>query len=206
VVSIGLLAACAFAGDRELQTGRVRGVVFTADANGFHSVVPGAKVFLIGPATRAAAPGMIATQTVFVAAGTVSEALFEMKVEAVAQSTTVTASADAAGAQEAAGTNTVGESAVRHMPNTNERFESLLPLIPGVVRGPDGLINMKGVRSSQNGSLVNNAGVTDPATGGMMLLMAKVIEFYARDLFPRKVKWVPPDQRGKVIEFPKDKP
>jgi hypothetical protein len=35
--------------------------------------------------------------------------------------------------------------------------------------------------------------------------MAKVIEFYARDLFPRKVKWVPPDQRGKVIEFPKDK-
>ena len=54
VVSIGLLAACAFAGDRELQTGRVRGVVFTADANGFHSVVPGAKVFLIGPATRAA--------------------------------------------------------------------------------------------------------------------------------------------------------
>jgi hypothetical protein len=36
--------------------------------------------------------------------------------------------------------------------------------------------------------------------------MAKVIEFYARDLFPRKVKWVPPDQRGKVIEFPKDKP
>jgi len=154
-------------------------VVFTADANGFHSVVPGAKVFLIGPATRAAetdatgkyvlnalppgsynltaqAPGMIATQTVFVAAGTVSEALLEMKVEAVAQSTTVTASADAAGAQEAAGTNTVGESAVRHMPNTNQRFESLLPLIPGVVRGPDGLINMKGVRSSQNASLVND--------------------------------------------------
>jgi hypothetical protein len=191
VVSIGLLAACAFAGDRELQTGRVRGVEFTADANGFHSVVPGAKVFLIGPATRAAAdatgkyvfnalppgsynltaqaPGMIATQTVFVAAGTVSEALLEMKVEAVAQSTTVTASADAAGAQEATGTNTVGESAVRDMPNTNERFESLLPLIPGVVRGPDGLINMKGARSSQNGSLVNNADVTDPATGEMML-------------------------------------
>jgi len=35
--------------------------------------------------------------------------------------------------------------------------------------------------------------------------MAKVIEFYARDLFPNKVKWVPRDQRGKVIEFPKEK-
>jgi len=36
--------------------------------------------------------------------------------------------------------------------------------------------------------------------------MAKVIEFYARDLFPTKVKSVPCDRRGKVIEFPKDKP
>jgi hypothetical protein len=36
--------------------------------------------------------------------------------------------------------------------------------------------------------------------------MAKVIEFYARDLFPRKVRSVPRDRRGKVIEFPKDKP
>jgi hypothetical protein len=50
------------------------------------------------------------------------------------------------------------------MPNIDEHFESLLPLVPGVVRGPNGLINMKGARSSQNGSLVNSADVTDPAT------------------------------------------
>jgi hypothetical protein len=49
------------------------------------------------------------------------------------------------------------------MPTLNERFEDLLPLLPGMVRGPDGLINMKGARSSQNGSLVNSADVTDPA-------------------------------------------
>jgi hypothetical protein len=36
--------------------------------------------------------------------------------------------------------------------------------------------------------------------------MAKVIEFYARDFFPTRVKSVPRDRRGKVIEFPKDKP
>ena len=35
--------------------------------------------------------------------------------------------------------------------------------------------------------------------------MAKVIEFYIRDLFPKKVKWLPRDQRGKVIEFPREK-
>jgi hypothetical protein len=108
---------------------------------------------------------MIATQTVVVAAGTVSEALLEMKVEAVSESTSVTATAETVGTQDSAGTNTVGESAVRIMPNVNERFESLLPLVPSVVRGPDGRINMKGARSSQNGSLVNSADVTDPVTG-----------------------------------------
>jgi outer membrane receptor protein involved in Fe transport len=41
----------------------------------------------------------------------------------------------------------------------------LLPLVPGVVRGSNGRINMKGARASQNGSLVNSADVTDPATG-----------------------------------------
>jgi len=36
--------------------------------------------------------------------------------------------------------------------------------------------------------------------------MAKVIEFYVRDLFPKKVKLVPRDRRGEVIEFPNYKP
>jgi len=35
--------------------------------------------------------------------------------------------------------------------------------------------------------------------------MAKVIEFCARDFFPKKVKWVSRGQRGKVIEFPREK-
>ncbi len=35
--------------------------------------------------------------------------------------------------------------------------------------------------------------------------MAKVIEFYVPDLFPKKVKSVPRNQRCEVIEFPKDK-
>jgi len=36
--------------------------------------------------------------------------------------------------------------------------------------------------------------------------MAKVIEFYVRDLILKKVTSVPCDRRGEVIEFPKDKP
>jgi hypothetical protein len=32
--------------------------------------------------------------------------------------------------------------------------------------------------------------------------MAKVIEFYVPDRFRKKMKWVPPEQRGRVLAFP----
>jgi hypothetical protein len=44
--------------------------------------------------------------------------------------------------------------------------DSLLPLMPGVVRGSDGRINMKRAQATQAGWLVNSANVMDPATGG----------------------------------------
>ena len=62
-------------------------------------------------------------------------------------------------------TETITEKTLRDAPNVNERFATLLPLVPGVVRGPDGHINMKGARDTQSGALVNSANVTDPATG-----------------------------------------
>ena len=41
----------------------------------------------------------------------------------------------------------------------------MLPTLPGVVRGPDGRINIKGARTTQSGALVNSVNATDPATG-----------------------------------------
>ena len=35
-----------------------------------------------------------------------------------------------------------------------------------------------------------------------VVVMAKVIEFYVPDRFRKTGPWVPPEQRGKVIEFP----
>ena len=40
-----------------------------------------------------------------------------------------------------------------------------MPLLPGVVRGPDGNLNIKGTRPSQSGILVSSLNVTDPWTG-----------------------------------------
>jgi TonB dependent receptor/Carboxypeptidase regulatory-like domain len=188
-LALGLIGACAFAQSTGQPTGAVQGLVFIRDADGGRSIIPATKVSLDGPAhiegqtdnegtfvfntvpagsytITANAPGMTATQGVVVTAGAVSQVELEMKLEAVTESTTVTASTNSVDTKnEPSGTNTIGESAVQNMPNVDEHFQSLLPLIPGVVRGPNGLINMKGARASQNGSLVNSADVTDPATG-----------------------------------------
>jgi hypothetical protein len=188
LLTIELLAIGALGQATGATTGTVQGTVFTADADGGRSVVPAAKISLDGPAhlqlqtdnegkfsfdtvppgsyrVSVEATGLAATQNVVVTAAQVSEIALEMKLQAVAESTTVTASAEPADTKEPSGINTVGESAVKNMPNIDEQFQSLLPLIPGVVRGPNGLINMKGAQTSQNGSLVNSADVTDPATG-----------------------------------------
>src|SRR5207245_10958771 len=101
-IFIGLVAACAFGGETESQTGSVQGVVFTSDADGGRSVVPGTKVFLDGPDARdteadaagnymfnALPPGssnvkaqaahMTATKVTAVAAGTSLETLQEVE-------------------------------------------------------------------------------------------------------------------------------
>jgi len=184
----GLLASFALGQSPGPATGTVQGVVFAADADGGRLVLPDTRISLDGsshietqstpdgkfvlsaiPAgsytITAQASGMAATRRIEVTAGTVSEVELQMNLQAVTESTTVTASAEPADTKEPPGTGTLGESAVRNMPNIDEQFQSLLPLIPGVVRGPNGLINMKGARASQNGSLVNSADVTDPATG-----------------------------------------
>jgi hypothetical protein len=34
--------------------------------------------------------------------------------------------------------------------------------------------------------------------------MAKVIEFYVPENFRKNSKWVPPDNRGKLLQFPQE--
>jgi hypothetical protein len=56
-------------------------------------------------------------------------------------------------------------SVMQSAPIASERFQDALPLIPGVVRGPDGLLNINGSRSNQSGLVFNSANGTDPVTG-----------------------------------------
>src|SRR5215813_6098156 len=61
--------------------------------------------------------------------------------------------------------STITQQALRDAPLIDQRFQDALPLLPGVVRGPDGTLNIKGTRPTQSGILVSSLNVTDPVTG-----------------------------------------
>jgi hypothetical protein len=185
----------------DMKSGDIRGTVFTVESDGGRSFMPGAKVGLEGlplslqtvtdeqgnfsfpavaPSTyriEVKAPGLAGSVGVTVVAGTTLDVPIELKIDAVKESVTVTGAAEPAIPTDPSGQTVIERSTVINAPNKYDRFDSLLPLVPGVVRGPDGLINMKGARSSQGGALVNSASVTDPATGNpAMNLPIDVVE------------------------------
>lgn len=185
-----LIAMCAlfplFArGQSSVEPGTVEGTVLIADS-GELSLLPGTKVVLKGSTAlqtetdangkysfskvapgnytiTADFPGMHAEQSVAVTPGADVKLPLELKLVEIKTSVTVTASPNEAEATTSS--VTISEKIIDAAPNANERFESLLPLVPGVVRGPDGRINMKGARNTQSGALVDGANVTDPASG-----------------------------------------
>jgi len=191
VGSILLFALPAFAQNGSIASGSIRGDVFTKGTNGEPAVLPGVVIVLHGPITKesesdakgafvanglppgtyqieANAPGLYAALAAAVSAGTSSTVSVEMNVVAVTSTVNVTTS-DTAQGEESAQHNTISQSVVEQAPNQEEKIDSLLPLVPGVVRGPDGRINMKGAQATQAGWLVNSANVTDPATGGQAI-------------------------------------
>ncbi len=53
----------------------------------------------------------------------------------------------------------------------NSQYDDILPLLPNVVRGPDGLIAVAGASAPQGGLLVNAVNLSDPITGEAVLLL-----------------------------------
>jgi len=185
-----LFIVCSFASIAHgMQLGtrsiRIEGTVFVQDSKGNRLSVAGAAVKLDGLAAletetdekgefvfaavsagtyevTASAPGLEVRRTLQVGGGDI-ELTLELKPAEI--TSTVVVKGDEAD-RDSAPSGIVSETTLRTAPNINERFESSLPLIPGVVRGPDGHINLKGTRSTQSGALVNSANVTDPVTGG----------------------------------------
>jgi len=188
ISSFFLVVASCFPQDS--NTGSVRGEVVTMDAAGA-AVVPDAQIQIQGPTSKetrsdaagsylfnslppgkykitATAPGLSGATEVTVTAGSTSVAPLNLELQVVSSNVTVTADATPA-SESSSQSATISAATIEHAPSQTERFDSYLPLVPGVVRGPDGLINMKGARATQSGWLVNSANATDPATGGQAM-------------------------------------
>ena len=189
-IMLAIIALCGLtpiAAGQEAQAGsaRIEGIVFVQNPGG-DACVPNAQVLVSGPTmastetdtdgryalggivpgtytVNANFDGLEAEQKVTIQSDQVVLLPLELRIAPVKNSVTVTA-ADT-DSRAPAPTETITEKTVRDAPNVNERFDSLLPLVPGVVRGPDGLINLKGARNTQSGALVNSVNVTDPVTG-----------------------------------------
>lgn len=171
----------------------IRGSVFTHGSDGSSVFLPGAQVSLqcekvadnarsttTDATGRFSLPGLTSDRcTIIVSApgfrterrivevkeDTPLEQSFELGLAGVEESITVSGATPLIDVAEASAKEEIAESALRHAPLANEQFSDAIPLLPGVVRGPDGLLNIKGARASQSGLLVNSANVTDPVTG-----------------------------------------
>ena len=63
----------------------------------------------------------------------------------------------------------LGTTQVANLPLVEQKFKAALPYLPGVIRTPDGKINIKGVPESQGQLLVNSAETSDPVTGSQAI-------------------------------------
>ena len=81
------------------------------------------------------------------------------------ESVTVTEDKMEASKTESTTPGVITTAVLRDAPLIDQKFQDALPLLPGVVRGPDGNLNIKGTRPGQSGILVSSLNVTDPVTG-----------------------------------------
>jgi hypothetical protein len=64
---------------------------------------------------------------------------------------------------------TISSGQLRTLPLVEQKFLAALPLVPGVIRTPDGKINIKGVTENQGMLLVDSAETVDPVTGSFSI-------------------------------------
>ena len=83
-------------------------------------------------------------------------------------SETVTVNANSAAVDltsSSGGSTVLTTPMLKSLVRLNDDFQEALPLLPGVMRGPDGLIRIKGSNANQTNALINNASIGDPFTG-----------------------------------------
>src|SRR5260370_19361853 len=104
-------------------------------------------------------------RTISIHAGETAVENVTLEVKTIREVVTIKAAREGMNATDAEPATEPKQSTLQTIRLVNERFQDALPRIPGVLRGPDGLMNVKGSRPSQSGLTVNSTNVTDPVTG-----------------------------------------
>jgi len=89
--------------------------------------------------------------------------------EVVRQRVEVTAQAPKASAEASAPPATLNDQEIHALPLVEQKFKAALPLIPGVIRTPDGRIAVKGAIENQGTLLVDSAETVDPVSGSFSI-------------------------------------
>jgi len=175
------------------DTARLSGVIFTIDANKVQTLWPNARVILknLSSGRELATVSNELGQYSFsgVLPGeyelTVTLAGFETPTKKVSlkggspntldvelslqkQSESVSVSGNPTGidtTSSSGGVPSLTTETLKSLSRLNSDFQDALPLLPGVLRGPDGLIHIKGGNANQTNALINSVSIGDPFTG-----------------------------------------
>jgi hypothetical protein len=91
-----------------------------------------------------------------------TEVVVHQRVEVSARATQVTN-------ETTAPASTLSTQQLRSLPLAEQKFNAALPLIPGVLRTPDGRMAIKGAFENQGTLLVDSAETVDPVTGSFSI-------------------------------------
>ncbi len=199
---VAVLFVMALATAAAAKSSSVGGIIFTVDADHVQTVWPNARVTLKSVSTNGEIStvsndlGAYSFASVLVGEYEVTVTLagfepvtqhvtiksdgpakldFQLKLKGETQNVTVSADAPTVDTTSSSGgAPMLTAKILKSVIQLNQDFQDALPLLPGVVRGPDGLIRIKGGRTNQANTLVNSASVSDPFTGQAALSLPAV--------------------------------
>jgi len=109
------------------------------------------------------------TEAVMVRDGEVSVTNVTLELEKVVEKVEVRDKPTDLAIQGSHATSTISAHEFTTLPLAEQKFTAVLPLVPGVVRTPDGKLNMKGATENQGMLLVDSAQTVDPVTGSFSI-------------------------------------
>jgi len=199
---VAVLIAMALARAAAAKSANISGVIFALDSSRVQTVWPNARVTLKNLATNSEISTVSGDLGAYSFAGVlygeyeVTVALagfdpvtkhltidsdklakldFQLTLKGRTQNITVSADAPTVDLSSSlGGAPMLTATTLKSVVELNQDFQDALPLLPGVVRGLDGLIRIKGGRTNQANTLVNSVSVTDPFTGQAALSLPAV--------------------------------